>query len=974
MIRVLTLEGFRGVRGRLSLEFARLTLLAGRNGLGKSTVFDAIDWCLFGATSRLGADPDAAMSLYAPHTSPLVSLEIVVSPEQPIRVQRTKDGATWDGHPVSDRDIALRLANDADIFPPHIREPSERLRRLCYLPQETLRDLLAESEDETRAGLLDALAGVPHAAVVTASLRKVRERLQERNRSAANEIGALVAEQEELAAKRLDLGVRRAEEEGPLLERVAELLNLSDSGRLSPPSLLQVARERLRETLQRQNMLLETVTYLQEMDAEATRLKVSLDALDRRQHHLEPQLDAASAQLSELEHTVVDLQRQHQDLQHRAAQARQRAVAIRRDAETASESSRLRDHLTRARANADEARARLAHSAASIAALSSALQERHAELQASQARHRALLTSRQQIKRTQEIRQALEIARGASVTAGGRLGELRADEKRLALALQNAVAAEATARAALAATARRSAARDELRQNLERVAELARRLDLAWCPLCGVDHGSRDSLVAAVVAAKARLTGEEPPSILAARGAVEQSRRVTEEIGSLHRRSQSEIAKYEREMAQGHSEVEDLARQLRQLSPPASGATDAAALDAAILSAERELTQVRDGISTLEADYGRGQAELSEETARQRLASQEVARLATLLAEREGAHASELPKDGADPDSLEADAARAERSVEGLGGQLGLLGGKKVDIHSSLASLQGTAADLRSQRASTLRRLDLARNDMVARLRVALAPSRAEDVAGGTAQLSAEIERVGELRRRLEREIPGIETLVLLREQAQRTQRLETLAQAITELGERKAELQRAAARFTQLAAAIEARRDAEGRDVVRQVQETIQECVRAMSSPHHLDQVQVDSSGTLRLSDRLLQPRSVSPRLYTSVGQQNVIALALFLALAVRQSVSRLPLVLLDEPVQNLDDLNFLAFVALLKRIVEHRQVVVATADGNVEAIIARQLRNWNEGRFAHYVWESFTPERGPSVRRVERLAARVV
>jgi hypothetical protein len=73
-----------------------------------------------------------------------------------------------------------------------------------------------------------------------------------------------------------------------------------------------------------------------------------------------------------------------------------------------------------------------------------------------------------------------------------------------------------------------------------------------------------------------------------------------------------------------------------------------------------------------------------------------------------------------------------------------------------------------------------------------------------------------------------------------------------------------------------------------------------------------------------------------------------------------------LDEPVQHLDDLHFLGFVSLLKRVGLARQVVMSTADANVAEIITRQMQSsWaeNPSDFTRYDWHSFDPRTGPNV-----------
>lgn len=75
-----------------------------------------------------------------------------------------------------------------------------------------------------------------------------------------------------------------------------------------------------------------------------------------------------------------------------------------------------------------------------------------------------------------------------------------------------------------------------------------------------------------------------------------------------------------------------------------------------------------------------------------------------------------------------------------------------------------------------------------------------------------------------------------------------------------------------------------------------------------------------------------------------------------------------MDEPVQNLADIYFLAFMALVKRMATFRQVVLSTADGNVAELIRRQMVSGSlaEGapRCIQWEWLSFDPENGPEVR----------
>jgi energy-coupling factor transporter ATP-binding protein EcfA2 len=122
---------------------------------------------------------------------------------------------------------------------------------------------------------------------------------------------------------------------------------------------------------------------------------------------------------------------------------------------------------------------------------------------------------------------------------------------------------------------------------------------------------------------------------------------------------------------------------------------------------------------------------------------------------------------------------------------------------------------------------------------------------------------------------------------------------------------------------------------------------------------------GDVLLTDRGIK-KPVSPELYSSTGQLNVLALAVFLGIALRQRITKFDAVLLDEPVQNLDDIRFLSFMTLLKRVALRRQVVFSTADSNIAELFTRQMRSRAAGStvdFVHHEWRDFDARRGPRV-----------
>jgi len=180
--------------------------------------------------------------------------------------------------------------------------------------------------------------------------------------------------------------------------------------------------------------------------------------------------------------------------------------------------------------------------------------------------------------------------------------------------------------------------------------------------------------------------------------------------------------------------------------------------------------------------------------------------------------------------------------------------------------------------------------------------------------------------------------------------------------------LGRATSRFDTIAKGLENRSAREAEAAGAQHLKAIQRCVRDLSPYRHLSDVDIKfGTGELLVSDQWLDKKQVRPYDYSSTGQANMLALSVFFGISIHQRFSRPRFLMLDEPVQNLDDLNFLAFLTLVKRVALSRQVIVSTADSNLAEILRRQLRAWAApGRsWIEYNWYDFDPKLGPSVRR---------
>ena len=81
-------------------------------------------------------------------------------------------------------------------------------------------------------------------------------------------------------------------------------------------------------------------------------------------------------------------------------------------------------------------------------------------------------------------------------------------------------------------------------------------------------------------------------------------------------------------------------------------------------------------------------------------------------------------------------------------------------------------------------------------------------------------------------------------------------------------------------------------------------------------------------------------PTLYNSSGQISILSLSIFLAKAL-QTRDELDTIFMDDPIQDLDSINVLSFIDLLRTIItkEKRQLVISTHDKNFYQLLQKKL-----------------------------------
>lgn len=99
------------------------------------------------------------------------------------------------------------------------------------------------------------------------------------------------------------------------------------------------------------------------------------------------------------------------------------------------------------------------------------------------------------------------------------------------------------------------------------------------------------------------------------------------------------------------------------------------------------------------------------------------------------------------------------------------------------------------------------------------------------------------------------------------------------------------------------------------------------------------------------------------STSQANALAVSLFLSFNLGFAPTHAEALVLDDPLQNLDDVHLLGLVDLLRKILPYRQLIVTTHDHAFAALLARKLRPVSAAARTTYVRFTKWDRNGPGI-----------
>ncbi|QDV74283.1 AAA family ATPase [Botrimarina mediterranea] len=168
-LKSIDVSGFRGFATRKSFDLsADAIVVVGSNGLGKTSLLDAIHWGMCGKLGRIDGGDDKLVSMYSPTGQARVALTLA-DRDQEITITRVFDGYTQSlqasigGKHFKETSARARIlellwpeaasAKDGD------ESLSAALTRSVYLQQDRLRDFLDNATDQERFNVISELVG-----------------------------------------------------------------------------------------------------------------------------------------------------------------------------------------------------------------------------------------------------------------------------------------------------------------------------------------------------------------------------------------------------------------------------------------------------------------------------------------------------------------------------------------------------------------------------------------------------------------------------------------------------------------------------------------------------------------------------------------------------------------------------------------------------------------------------------------------
>ena len=984
-IRSVTLDNFRCFK-HAEIDFsADVIAIHGRNGTGKTTIFDGIEFALLGSIGRFSDRPDPPDYLTHVFADNQASVKVDFDEGRSwVRVAANhcnntmvfESSGEWRNH----NQLLYKFLMDEDYAPPRqeIKPAADMFRSTIFLSQELMWRFIDASGDE-RSKVLSWIAGAAYyqkcldkAADVVEEAR--RREIDEKNQFVIlrNIVGQLKAKIEEQNARIAEV----KEQMGDKLLAYSDLtkalrragLPVSHTAPLSADMARELAASARGICMERLSLLDEQSKRLAELEAILPQhlervqrkqdLHKMLNAAQKELVSLLDQENSSAASLKQTERAITDTNIKLADLTKRFRSFQRLPELQQRLTELTKTRDAAKTRLNELQKCHNQVKVELQALKVNIDDLKSQITKLRAEKESTSARLTELDNLSGSLAR-------YESAKKQSVEADREFGDAVTRRRKLEALLKDLQQKQSELSATLADVnadlARIRGSSDETAKLISRLRE---HVTDNICPLCGHKHSSPEALQKAI---QIRLK-DVPRELQIAMKKFETTS--NELVGAREELSskQREIARLEENSTDAQIKREKAQTEMREIQAAA------AVLDVPLMKEFIDASINRNHRLLEEQNVKlRQKEEKAQKTAEQiEEATLKVASLTNALAYQNNTYGdiqSQLNKLELDvidlglSDSIELSPDEVMRAIK--------------DNHSKLTELEKAKSRYEAQKVKLQNNWELSRAERVTVER------NIQEWQQTIKRLSTEIEEFMSLCKKLGLQLDTSRNALAAKRDSLDEQRAKLqeatsivrqyeLSCRVTELEKERdalaSQYNSECAKVKKLQQNIAILKTAQGEantwteilkcrvdDVVEKTivahQPQIERLFKGMiPHPYFFEKISMErgSKGLeLGLRYRGQQDNAGEPLFFLSGAQANVLALAIFMSLASDARWSKLDTLLLDDPVQNLDDLDAVAFLDWLRAVARgktcdrKKQIIVSTCDQNLYLLMLHKFNS---------------------------------
>jgi DNA repair exonuclease SbcCD ATPase subunit len=945
-IRSLELHEFRGFRNVTIHCDADIVLIYGRNGVGKTTIFDAVEYALFGGNRRLQKLGQSwQQHLPNVHGNGTFDITLLFQSAERIKLNGDRNGnteGTWAGYSEMRNFIYERLMRTATLGRRNVAAIHDLSLATHLLLQSQMANFAASGTLDSEK--LAALTGSGYLERCHEKAGQTRLHLSRRKQDAESQLIDIDEGRAQVSA--------RAEHLTALMQRrgaVVDNLRTNATGTIFEAELLRhiAAQPRPTESVRISGWLRDAARNSDDAARIAsTLLNVEADSLDEAgpreaADSLRAERDRAIAARKDL---TARLEQKRQEFDR---QQRERfSLSQRRD----SIAALLQDVMTLA-ANLERLPQLVSVSEASATTLGKAAAVVEAANEEASRLNALLAEGRAELARRQSNARRLQQAHDASVRAQT---QSHGSTKTFETTETATTAAKARYDTAAKAAEEAKLVFDREQETFAKsasdidilIAELRGLLSREEaCPLCGTPFGSSTALRRAIEGHAARHSEAQAT----AQQRLEQRRRIRDDALRVERvalaelqRLQAQLEGARERMVEARAETETTSAQLAALGPTNNDVESSiSSLLAAADVAARDVA-ARESTAS-DADANLAMAREIEQTARARSRA-----------------------DSADRQNLQDQINTQQKRIEAVAAALRVTI-DEPSLRFRIAEIDVQIADSNERQEAGIRQVRQHENELqelTQRLadsdkRLAVEQSRLQDAVTRLETYQRQVAALGfqsnpsrqELDTRRKEATSTGQQLRALADSLEELARIETSATA-AELNSARAELQKIDLKrkkvSDELRAIDEASKTVSGweQTLRKRVDVAIESFVipreaeidrtfrSLIADPFRFEGVELrhrTKGLELGLVFRNLRQASGSPEFFLSAAQMSALALSIFLALARSQQWSNLDVIMLDDPVQHLDDLDCVALLDGLRSVARQsrsKQLMISTCD----------------------------------------------